>query len=145
MSVSPCATNCHLVQRKTSYYDQYVEIANKVSMVVLGLIATISSPDIFAIFAVLGTAGGLIQHWNSARQCGKGSTSFCSQGFFETALGIKMPAIMNVFTNLAITFAHLAHHEETYIPILGLYVGFWAGNEIGPHLDWASKKIKSLL
>jgi hypothetical protein len=141
------ATHCgheHTIKEPT-LYDQFIQIAMKVSVVVLGLISLLACPDIFAPFFAIGSLIGIVTHWNSGPSDNhQNPGGFCTQGFLEAATGVKLPDIANVAANVALTFVHLQHHEEAYVPLIGLYVGTWVGKELAPHINWAYRQVKEL-
>lgn len=123
---------CHEPVHQPSISEQLFKILEKVSAVALGAFAAYASMELFLPFLLLGTAVGLYQHFSSTRDHADGSTgSGCSQGFLEQLTGVKLPPLLSLGANLAITWCHIDHHTSIFVPVIALSLGAWAGQALG--------------
>ena len=132
---------------KPTLGEQLLDIALKVSVAALGILAAISSFQSFIATFAIGIALGVYQGWNQKPQAKVlASGNFCTQGFIEQATGVKLPSVAHLAINVGLTAEHLVghHKSEIYSMLLGLYTGTWIGNEIAPALSLAFHKVRSL-
>lgn len=132
---------------KATLYNQVLDIALKVSVAALGVIAAIASFQSFMITFSIGIVLGIYQGWSHKAQSRiLSSGNFCTQGFIEQATGVKLPPEFNLAINVALTADHLvgAHPSQIHSMLLGVYVGTWLGNEIAPAMYNAFGKISHL-
>lgn len=103
-------------------------LLEKVSAVALGAFAAYASFELFLTFFLTGTAVGIYQYITTGprEETGHGGST-CSQGFLEQLTGVKLPPLISLGANLAITWCHIDHHTSVFVPIIGLGIGAWAG------------------
>ncbi len=123
---------CHEHVHQPSISEQLFKILEKVSAVALGAFAAYASIELFLPFLALGVAVGLYQYFSSTRDHADGSGgSGCSQGFLEQLTGVKLPPLLSLGANLAITWCHIDHHTSIFVPVIALSLGAWAGQALG--------------
>jgi len=123
---------CHLHPQTVSMSDRLLPILEKVSAIALGFFAAYAAFELFFPFFLLGTAVGLYTRFSAApqRELCQASVS-CSQGFLEQLTKVKLPPILSLGANLAITWCHIDHHTTVFVPVIALSLGAWAGQSLG--------------
>jgi hypothetical protein len=108
-------------------------LLEKVSAIALGCFAAKASVHLFLGYFLIGTAIGLYQYFytNVADRIAKTRTPSCSQGLLEQLTGAKLPSVISLATNLAVTGYHVQHHSVIFVPIVGVSLGAWAGQTAG--------------
>jgi hypothetical protein len=123
---------CHEHVHQPSISEQVFKILEKVSAIALGIFAAYASMELFLSFLLLGTAVGLYQHFSStSNQANSSAGTGCSQGFLEQLTGVKLPPLISLGANLAVTWCHIDHHTDVFVPIIALSLGAWAGQSLG--------------
>lgn len=107
------------------------QLFEKVSAVALGVFSAYASMELFLPFFLAGTAIGLYQYFSEGPQEGasRGGVA-CSQGLLEQLTQVKLPPLVSLGTNLAITWCHIDHHTTVFVPVVGLSLGAWAGQSL---------------
>lgn len=98
----------------------------KVSAVALGALAAYSNFPLFLLAAGFGCWIG-ISHPSPAPTCRSVS---CSQGLLEQLTGVRLPAVISLACNIAMTGMHITHHAEIVVPIVAVALGAWAGKTV---------------
>lgn len=112
----------------TSKFDKFMYLMEKVSAVALGAFAAFTSIELFIPFCLVGLALGLYSFFEvSSNHTSNGHSAACSHGFIESLTGIHLPAPISLAANIAITICHIDHHNTVFVPIVGLFIGSWAG------------------
>jgi hypothetical protein len=113
--------------------DKLFYLLEKVSAVALGCFAAKMSMNLFLGYFLIGTAIGLYQYFYTdvAERISKTRTSSCSQGLLEQLTGAKLPPLVSLAANLAVTWYHVQHHSVVFVPIVGVSLGAWAGQTAG--------------
>jgi len=123
---------CHAQAPTASISERLFQILEKVSAVALGIFCAYASMELFIPFFLAGMAIGLYQHFSSTpEQKDAARISSCAQGFLEQLTGVKLPPLISLITNLAITWCHIDHHTTIFVPVVGVSLGAWAGQAAG--------------
>ncbi len=123
---------CNEHVHQPSLSDQVFKMLEKVSAIALGVFAAMADMGLFTSFFTAGVAMGLYQYLSSThREAAAPSGSGCSQGFLEQLTGIKLPPLISLGANMAITWCHIDHHTSIFVPVIGLTLGDWAGQVLG--------------
>lgn len=130
--VSSCCCNTEPVQ------DRLFRILEKVSAAALGVFSAYASFEMFVPFFLLGIAIGFDQSFyteDNERTASQRTVS-CSQGLLEQLTGAKLPPLVSLISNLAITWCHIDHHTSVFVPVIGVGLGAWIGQNT-PRLAYA--------
>jgi hypothetical protein len=112
--------------------DRFIQILEKISAVALGALAFYASFELFVSFFVAGAGLGIFQslYADPEDRIVSHRSISCSQGLLEQLTGAKLPPIVSLAANLAVTWCHIDHHTAVFVPIIGLGLGAWAGQSI---------------
>lgn len=140
--VKPCdhAACCHHAH-PSSTMDKVLELAEKVSLVVIGIMAALIDLPLFACTFLIGAAIGLLSDQKHLVAEQHNDHALCSHGFLEHITGVKLPAPIGLAANVAIFVAHLDHHATVFVPIVGVTMGIWAGKQASPTVNLCFRKI----
>lgn len=137
------APDCCGHVKKKSKFQKIMDIADKVSAVALGIFAAYINWKLFVPFFFLGICIGsytYLQNKKSNQHPHSGTT--CAQGFLEKLTGVQLPAPVSLAANIAVTVAHIDHHSNVFVPIVGVSLGAWAGDLTCHYGAIACKKFK---
>ena len=122
-----------------------MRVLEKVSALALGVFAAYVNLWLFVPFAVLGVGIGIYNYYAAVQQGRRdAAASACSQGFLESLTGVKLPAPISLLANLAITAVHIDHHSDVFVPIVGLSVGAWFGQNAAYYSSLLYRKFKAI-
>lgn len=128
---APCCHG-HQVLQESSLSESLFHLLEKVSAIAIGVFAAYASFELFLSFFALGTAVGLYQYFSAEPdQGGPSAHSSCTQGFMEQLTHVKLPPLLSLAANLAITWCHIDHHTTVFVPVVGVSIGAWAGQTMG--------------
>ena len=115
----------------------FMETAEKVSAMVLTILAAITNISLFVPFFLIGCAYGVYTECTdpSGSSC-VSSGGGCSQGFLEEITGIRLPKPVSLIANTAITYCHIEHHSDVFVPLVGIISGMKMGKECHKVLTW---------
>jgi|GEM_PF-2409186 len=136
-----CVTQAH--QLKVEIFDRVLDIAEKISVVALGVLAATTSSELFVPFFLAGSAYGIYSYFQNRDTVTVQGTLGCTQGFLEQLTGIKLPRPVSFAANVAIVVCHLDHHASVFVPLVGISVGAWAGKMGAECLSFAARTITS--
>ena len=124
---------CAAPHRNQSSHDRLLFTLEKASAVALGIFSALASMELFLAFFLVGTAVGLYQSYysNASERTASQSAVACSQGLLEQLTGAKLPPLVSLVANLAITWCHIDHHTSVFVPVVGVSLGAWAGQTMG--------------
>ncbi|MCE5294023.1 MAG: hypothetical protein LLF94_05360 [Chlamydiales bacterium] len=129
MSVSTTHVHSHACQHHTpSTYDTAITGFEKVSAVALGVFSAYVNAKRFIPFFALGLAIGVysaLQDPNGVPQ--NISSSSCAHGLIEQLTQVKLPRMVALIANIAVTICHIDHHDTVFVPITAISLGNWAG------------------
>lgn len=136
-SVSSCgsaATHCH---HSGSLSNKLFRILEKVTAVALGLFAAYANMELFLPFFLVGIATGLYQNYSVGGAHCASAGGGCSQDLLEKLTGVKLPPVISLGASAAVTWCHIDHHTNVFVPIVGLFMGSWTGQAAGDMSRWA--------
>jgi len=123
--------DCHHKERST--FDPIINVIEKVSAFALGFFAASVSLKSFLPFFFMGVCIGAYTYTQDKKTCGRGHPVFsCANGLLEQLTGVKLPRLISLAVNVAVTVCHIDHHASVFVPVIGISVGTWIGN-IGSH------------
>jgi len=115
---------CHSSAAADRDKFSYLRLAERVSTVALTVLAAYADLTLFIPFLFLGGAVGIYQNLNTKNlTAGRENGISCSQGFLEQLTRVKLPPLVSLGINLAITYSHITHHARTFVPIIALFSG----------------------
>ena len=146
IDVKPCdhSACCHH-SHESSTMDKALELAEKVSLVAIGIMAALIDLPLFACTFLIGAAIGLLSDQKHLVSEHHADHALCSHGFLEHLTGIKLPAPIGLAANVAIFVAHLDHHATVFVPIVGVTMGIWAGKQASPTVNLCFRKIAEIV
>lgn len=124
-TVHGCCMDHHTHTTKKSSMLRVLEC---VSAVALGVFSAITNIKLFVPFFLVGMAIGVYQYLKEGKQAGNNApVSACSQGFLEQLTGSRLPVVISLMANIAVTLCHIDHHSDVFVPIVALTLGTWVG------------------
>ncbi len=119
---------CAKPRAPISISEKIFHLLEKVSAVAVGVFAAFASIELFLPLFLTGTAVGIYQSLTAEHVHNETrKVSSCSQGFLEQLTGVKLPPLLSLGANLAVTWCHIDHHTTVFVPVVGLTLGAWAG------------------
>lgn len=119
-------------------------IAERVSAIALGALSLTINRALFGAYFVVGFGIGVFQHIQHSGVAKHVHAGSCANSLLEQLTGVKLPAPISLMTNLAVTIAHIEHHSDIFVPIIGISLGAWAGQKACHYGALLSKKIEIL-
>ena len=135
------ASFCYPVTEK----DPLIEIAEKISAIVLTIMAATTNISLFVPFFLIGCAYGIYTESinpSAGNACSPGGG--CSQGFLEEITGVRLPKPVSLVANTAITFCHIEHHADVFVPLVGAISGIWIGKQCQKAAAWAEENMDEI-
>jgi len=109
-------------------FDFLVSAVEKISAVALGVFSTYVNSKLFAPFFFVGMCIGVYSYIEDKKSCQQTHpVSSCAHGLLEQLTGVKLPPIVSLVANLAVTVCHIEHHQAVFVPITGISLGSWVG------------------
>lgn len=122
---------CCCENHQPSISQRLFQLLEKVSAVALGIFSAYASLELFLPFFLAGMAIGLYQYFSEGPpEEDPGVGVACSQGLLEQLTQVKLPPLVSLGANLAITWCHIDHHTTIFVPVVGLSIGAWAGQSL---------------
>lgn len=110
--------------------DPLIEVAEKISALVLTVFAAVTQISLFVPFFLTGCAyGAYTESTDPSNNSSFSSGGGCSQGFLEDITGVKLPKPVSLIANTAVTYCHIEHHSDVFVPLVGITSGIWVGKE----------------
>lgn len=107
--------------------EKLFSVLEKTCAVALVAFAAYVSLELFLPFFLAGAAIGIYQRFARGEGGARANATACSQGFMEQLLKVKLPPLVSLGVNLAITWCHIQHHTVVFVPVIALTTGDWAG------------------
>lgn len=124
-------------------FNKGMRIIEKVSAIAMGIIAAMTDLKLFVPFFLVGCAIGFYQYATEPEHRRHGGiTSSCSQGFIEGLTGVKLPPLVSLVANIAVTVCHIDHHSDVFVPVVGVSIGAWVGKSAAHYGELLCKKIR---
>lgn len=109
-------------------FDFAVTCIEKISAVALGVFAASVSLKLFLPFFFVGVCIGMHSYTQDTKAKNPlHSISSCAHGLLEQLTGVKLPRLVSLTANIAVTVCHIDHHSVVFVPITGVTLGAWAG------------------
>lgn len=153
MNCSPCelstrpaikATVC-CSHNESPKCNKLMAIAEKVSAVALGAISFSINRSLFAAYFLVGFGIGVYQYIKQSGTANhQHAGSSCANTLLEQLTGVKLPAAISLAANVAVTVAHIEHHSDIFVPIIGISLGAWAGQKASHYGSLLFKKVEVL-
>lgn len=125
-----------------SKFNKLINILEKISAVALGAFSAYVNWKLFVPFFFAGVCIGIYnyaQETKSSDHVHAGSS--CVHGVIEQLTGVKLPPIVSLAANVALTLDHIDHHSSVFVPIVGISLGAWVGNAASHYGVLMHKKI----
>lgn len=108
-----------------------MRVLEQVSAVALAIFSAFTDLALFVPFFLIGVGIAFYQRFSgqSAEALGGGAGG-CSQGLLEQLTQTKLPPLVSLGANLAVTWCHIDHHSSVFVPIVALSTGAWVGRLI---------------
>ncbi|MBA3817014.1 MAG: hypothetical protein H0X29_10960 [Parachlamydiaceae bacterium] len=122
LHVNPCQP------KENNSFDFFVSIIEKMSAIALGVFSNSINSKLFVPSFFVGMVIGVYSYFEEKKSCQEiHPVSSCAHGLLEQLTGVKLPPIVSLVANLAVTVCHIEHHEAVFVPIIGISLGSWAG------------------
>lgn len=133
---------CHHPKEKSTY-DLLINVIEKISAIALGVFSAYVSWELFVPFFFVGVCIGVYSYTQDKASCAHaGQASSCAHGLLEKLTGVKLPPLISLAANIAVTVCHIDHHATVFVPVIGISLGAWAGKTAAQYGDLAYKKIR---
>lgn len=107
-------------------FDTLTSIIEKISAVALGIFAAYMDWELFVPFFFAGACIGVYSCPQNKTPCNPSfPVSSCTNSLLEQLTGVKLPPIIALVINIAVTVCHIEHHTAIYVPIIGISLGAW--------------------
>lgn len=132
---------CHHHQ-ENSTFDVLINIIEKISAIVLGIFSAYVCLELFIPFFFIGIAIGIYSYTQDKKSCDHTHPgSSCAHGLLEQLTGVKLPKIVSLGANLAVTVCHIDHHAAVFVPVVGISLGAWIGKMVAHYAVLIGKAI----
>ncbi len=116
-------------------------VLEKVSLVGLGIFACYTEPMLFLGFAGGGLLVGAFIYRKEAAHKKTESRPSCAQGFLESSAEVYLPPPTGLVINVAVTYCHIDHHSQIFVPIVAFILGIWVAKLAMRYLPMAYRKV----
>lgn len=125
------SSHCHNKEKPSS--NLFMNVLEKISAIALGIFSAFTSLELFIPFFFVGVCIGFYSYMQEKESCEHSHpVSSCANGFLEQLTGVKLPPIISLAANIAVTICHIDHHATVFVPVVGISVGTWIGKTITP-------------
>jgi hypothetical protein len=125
--VPACCHPTQTVQQRPSY----LQLAEQISIIALALFAANADSFLFFYFVMLGLSLGAYQHYHGEPQTVAATSGLsCSQNFLEQLTQVKLPPLISLGVNVAVTWCHINLHKKIFVPIVALSIGAQWGKRV---------------
>lgn len=124
------STCCSGLTHERPLSDTLFYSLEKITAVALGVFCAYTDIQLFIPFFAIGVGVSIYEHYSGNEREGCGDPTSCSQGFMEQLTGVKLPPLLSLMTNLAVTWCHIEHHTKVFVPIIGISIGAWMGKSV---------------
>lgn len=113
----------------------FLKVLEKVCAIALGAFAALLSLKLFVPFFLIGVGIGAYDYFKGDRTAHHHhdhahAASGCSYGLVEQLTGVRLPVVVSLIANMAMTLAHMEHHVEVFVPVIATTLGAWAGESL---------------
>lgn len=136
----PGTEGCH--QKEKSKFDILINVIEKISAIALGVFSAYVNWKLFVPYFFVGVCIGIYSYTQDNASCSRPHpVSSCAHGLLEQLTGVKLPPVISLVANIAITVCHIDHHSTVFVPIIGISLGAWLGKTASHYGDLYYKKI----
>ncbi len=136
--------NCH--SKEKSNFDLLINVIEKISAIALGAFSLYTNWQLFVPFFFVGTCVGIYSYIQDKKSCHEHNpASSCAHGLLEQLTGVKLPPIISLVANIAVTVCHIDHHATVFVPVIGVSLGNWIGKTASHYGVLAYKNISANL
>lgn len=129
-------------QQVQSQFDVFIHIVEKISAVALGVFSAYICLELFVPYFFAGVCIGIYSYIQNEKACDHAHAgSSCAYGLLEQLTGVKLPRIVSLIANVAVTVCHIDHHATVFVPITGVSLGAWLGKTASHYGDLAHRKM----
>lgn len=149
MSFTPSVSHSHphtkvegcYHQEKTKF-DFLINVIEKISAIALGIFSAYVNLELFVPFFFAGVCIGVYSYIQDRTLCNQGHlSSSCAHGLLEQLTGVKLPPVISLAANIAVTVCHIDHHATVFVPIIGVSIGAWIGKTVSYYGDLNYRKV----
>jgi hypothetical protein len=139
-SHTPGVDKCH--QKEKSTFDVIINALEKISAVALGVFSCYVNWKLFVPYFFIGMTIGVYSYLqNNKSNDHVHAASSCANGLVEQLTGVKLPPVVSLAANLAVTVCHIDHHASVFVPVIGVSLGAWVGKSTCHYGEMMQKKI----
>lgn len=131
--------SCH--KEEKTKIDCVISVLEKISAVALGIFSAYVDLKLFIPFFFAGVCIGIYSYVQDSKTCHSHPVSACAHGLLEQLTGTKLPPLVSLIANLAVTVCHIDHHAVVFVPIIGISLGNWLGKTASSCGDLMCRKI----
>jgi hypothetical protein len=149
-SVSPQTAHCHTDCNKhtvtLTHFDTLLPMIEKVTAIGLGILSAYTNIQLFVPYFIGGAAIGVFSYLQNRQAVDiTHQSSSCAYGLIEQLTQVKLPPIVSLAANVAVTVCHIDHHETVFVPVIALSLGAWVGKMAAYHCpDFSNLTFKKL-
>lgn len=139
-STTHCHTDCsthndvHTNTTIFSQFDAMLPTLEKVTAIGLGILSALTNVQLFVPYFIGGAAIGVFSYLQNRQAFDiTHQSSSCAYGLIEQLTHVKLPPVVSLAANVAVTVCHIDHHESVFVPIIALSLGAWAGKMAAYH------------
>ena len=117
---------------KKSEHEEILQMLDKVCRIALAILSAMIFPLLFQISFAVGVLSsiGYFIYTQGCDTSGGTLRPLCGQGYMEFLSGRAFsPWVAHVVTTLFVA-AHIRHDPLFFVPFCGVFVGWWAGEEV---------------
>jgi hypothetical protein len=111
---------------------------DSICRVALAAFSYLVNPALFltSFYAGVALSVGYVLFTQGGDQLSGSLRPFCGQGYMEFLSGKVFPQWAVRIVTTAFIAAHVRHDPQFFVPFSGLFIGWWAGAEVGT-LAWS--------
>lgn len=133
---------CH--QKEKTTFDVLINALEKISAVALGVFSCYVNWKLFVPYFFIGMTIGVYSYLQNKKSSDHiHAASSCANGLVEQLTGVKLPPVVSLAANLAVTVCHIDHHAVVFVPVIGISLGAWIGMSTCHYGELMQKKIGS--
>jgi hypothetical protein len=119
--------SCHSEPIDTPF-DSILNVVEKISAIALGIFSAYINVQVFVPFFLAGASIGAYGYTQDSKSCQDSvAGSSCAHGLIEQLTQVKLPRVVSLIANVAVTVCHIDHHESVFVPIIAISMGNWIG------------------
>lgn len=144
-SLNVSHTHSHHVVESCHHREEsrtLIGVIEKISAIALGVFSAYTNWKLFIPFFFVGVCIGVYSYLQDKRASDHMHPgSSCAHGLLEQLTGVKLPPVISLAANIAVTICHIDHHADVFVPIVGVSLGSWLGETASHYGDFIFTKI----